>query len=323
MPMESCDTWMRRGLIEGQWFPGGVSYIQLLTHESCGPLLPWLKKIWQKQGASLQFFSASVIDSIDLDVFLEVYSLQSSSILVMIMDIEPSRKLYNHIMERCSRYQGPHRIVLIVLAQHKAVYRNAVVELPKYIDYNFFTTLYLLINGNLYEKLEIKAFFGAMYRLSTKLTLAQVCLVIPYIHVLGRGRDQFFRYWLPPLIHTTPSLFTLSQQLLSRDASAFYTTWQRLYARYPDEFWLVYWSDQFWQAYCFIISSRTSGLDQSTIFAKGLPFAFVQRGWRLYKAELFVELIEVMYEYDCYTKQGGLMVPYDLLFNKILIEQPK
>lgn len=318
MHIESCDAWILRGISQSQWFPENVYCLQLSAHESCSGMLPWLKRVWQQQQYASQFLSASEIDSANLEVLLGVYSLQPPSILVITMDIEPSRKQYMRIVERCWEYQGSYRIILVVAAHHKIITHKHVVELPKYVDYNLFFALYKLINGDTQETNSTKTFFDYISRITSKLTLSQACAVLPYIHVLGRGRDQFCRSWLPLLIQTSPSLFTLSQQLFARDARAFYITWNCVRSRYPDEFWLVYWSDQFWQAYCFIVAARTIGLEQSTSFTKGLPFSFIQRGWRLYQADVFAELIELMYEYDCHAKQGGLMIPYELLFNKIL-----
>jgi hypothetical protein len=131
MHTTSCDSW----IVQQQWFPDDVFCIQLLTHEPCGAVLPWLKKVWQQQGYSSTFLCASEIDSIDLERLLGMSSLQPASIMVVTMDIEPSRKLYTRILEQCLEYQGSYRIILVISVQPKTtVARNSVIEIPKHVD---------------------------------------------------------------------------------------------------------------------------------------------------------------------------------------------
>ena len=275
---ESCYSWIAQGVQHQRWFPDDVAYIHIIAHESCGPLFPWLRKIWQQHGLSVRFLLASEIDVVEFEVFLETTSLQPQTVVVVTLDIEPSRKVCIRLIELCSVYKGLHRIILISNPLHKvSLSKNIPIEIPKIVDYNLFATLSVLINYNVHDKQTIKSFFDRVIHSAPKLTLAQACAVIPYIDVLGRSKDQFYSTWLPVLIKENLSLFTLSQHLLARDARSFYAMWNDIYPRYPDEFWLVYWSDQLWQAYRFTTSQRSSQADQSSLFTKGLPFSFYSK----------------------------------------------
>lgn len=318
---QSCDAWIVKGLAQSVWFPDDVYCLQLMTHEPCPTMLFWLQKIWAQQGCFLQSLTASEISIVDLHALLEMFSLQPVAIIVIHMDIEPSRTMYQRIMECCATYQGPYRIVITSSSQQKgAAHKLCTVEVPKQVDFVLFTALYALILGDTQDKNKLKTFWDQINRFAPKLTVSQACLVIPYSNLLGRGKELFFGTWLAHLIEAPMSLFTLSQHLFARDARSFYATWASVQGRYPDEFWLAYWPEQFWRAYNFVLVMRTVGPEQAAVFSKGLPFSFIQRGWRLYQPELFVDLLEIMYDYDCRAKQGGLIVPYERLFHKILVE---
>jgi len=317
MISERYDIWLTQGLRNKIWFSEDVHCIQLLAYEFPSSMLCWLQKAWRDQGFALRLLYASDIDVVELKLMLSMYSFQDTSILLINMDIDPSRKLYNLIINFCLTYKGHFRIILVVSSQHKLITRENVIEVPRYIDLPLFMALCNLFDSEMNDQHIVKLCFDYIIAQSTKVTVVQACRVIPYIQVVGRGRDQFFSQWLPNLLQISPPLFMLSQYLFAREEQNFYKTWFNLYHRYSDEFWLVYWSDQLWQAYCFILAMRSGQTEVAKTFTKGLPFSFIQRSWRTYDANLFAELLLSLYEYDCYIKQGGLIVPYELLFRKI------
>lgn len=325
MSTELCGAWILRGLNEGEWFPEDV-YCQLLVmHEPCPTLLVWLQKTWSKQGFFFKLVYASELDGSDIAVLLGMSFIESTSMMMIVMDIDPSRKIYQRIMDYFLQYTGPYRILLVTLS-HKnmplSAQKYSIIELPKQVDYSLFTVLYQLMHQCAVNSAQLKVFFDHVGRLTNKLTMPHACLLMPYIDLIGKGREYFFNHWMGNLLQSTPSLFTLSQHLLMRNVRAFYSTWSWIRNRYADEFWAVYWSDQLWQAHCFIVAMHKGGQEEASGFSRGLPFAFMQRGWRSYDAELFIDTLELLYHYDCQAKQGGLEIPYELLFQKIFMMSP-
>lgn len=325
MSAESCDVWIERGLAQGKWFPENTHCEFLVMHEPCPTLLLWLQKAWMQQGCLFKSIYASELDGSDIELVLCMSLLQSPSIIMIVMDIDSSRKMYQRIIEYCLHYQGPYQVILVTSSSKGSalpVRQHTVIEVPKQVDYHLFTVLCQLMHQCAPHQSVTKLFFDYTSRCTNKLTVPQACLLIPYVNLIGRGRDHFFSSWLSALLQSAPSLFTLSQHLFARDARAFYTTWNWVRSRYADEFWATYWSDQLWQAHCFIVAMHMGGQEQASGFSKGLPFSFMQRGWRSYRAELFTDVLALLYQYDCRTKQGGLEIPYELLFQKILTAAP-
>ncbi len=135
----------------------------------------------------------------------------------------------------------------------------------------------------------------------------------PYAALLGKGTEEFADRWIDQLVMSRSALFLVSQHFFAKDRQSFYYLWVRLLPLYSQEFWLVYWSDLFWRAHSYIIAMREGGHD-STELSRGLPFNFVRSCWKRYDLTLLADAVERLSRYDIHSKQGGAIIPFDLLF---------
>jgi hypothetical protein len=316
--MNVFHDWIAQGLLQGEWFPQARPCVQLLSTQSLGVLLPLLRKKWLQQGHSSRVIATSDLENNDLDIALHVSSLEVSSIIV-ITHYE-NRKLDPGLIKRCNESDGVAKIVLVTYPQHKIVGANhTLVEIADAIDcelWKLICSLAYEVDDTIVRKLERLVQSLRLY--GQTLTLSHAMILMPYVPVLGKGSEQFLHAWLPHMLQPTVSLFTLAQYLFARDGRNFYVIWSRIKELYEPEFWLAYWSDQLWKACHFVAAMRNHETQDAAIFAKGLPFSFTRSGWRGYSANFFASLIEMLYEYDRCSKQGGLYVPFELIFHKVI-----
>jgi hypothetical protein len=316
--MNGFHDWMSRGLLQGEWFSRERPCLQILSAQPLGAFLPLLRKKWLQQGYGSRVVVTSDLENNDLDRALQVSSLEEPSVIVIIH--YENRKLEPEIIRLCSAGSGFAKIVLATYPQHKLVGEgHALVEITDAIDYESWKLMCSFayeIDTTIARKLE--RLMQSLRLYGQQLTLSHAMMLMPYIPVLGRGSEQFLQVWLPHIVQPTVSLFTLAQYLLARDGRNFYALWGRVKELYEHEFWLAYWSDQFWKACHFITAMRSHETQDAAIFAKGLPFSFTRNGWRGYSADFFAALVEMLYEYDRCSKQGGLCVPFELIFHKII-----
>ncbi len=197
-------------------------------------------------------------------------------------------------------YTGPHSIVwLSAQPIDNATVRT--VEFPRQIDHKTFKTLLPLWPET--ERERIAAFVQRLFSQNTVLTFEQLVLLIEYGLVVGAGRDDFMREWLPMLVPLQGSLFALSGALFSQDLKAFALLWDTAKEQYPPQFWLAYFSEQVFRAYCFVQAKREQS-DTRKISLK-LPFSFIQRDWQLAKPLHLLTAHAQLCNLDWHLKNGG------------------
>lgn len=303
-----------------EWFPHPSSCVQLVSSEPLGNLLVWLRKKWAEHGQVSQLVSLHELDRAELDVLLNMVTVGEPPLYIFMIEQE-TRKLSPKIVQYLTECDG-HRRVLITPLQHKIITgTHTVVEIPEVIDRELWGQVHALAYGDdtTTALSKIDVIMRHFHQRKQKITLSHMVFLTPYLTVLGRGAGQFVRSWIPRCAFGTLSLFTLSQHLFARDTHNFYPLWFQARERYEDEFWLVYWSDQMWKAYNFVVAMRNQQTETAGVFAKGLPFSFTRGGWRSYKPEVLAHAITTMYAYDCSAKQGGLYVPFEILFHRIMV----
>ena len=196
-------------------------------------------------------------------------------------------------------YAGPHHIGLFCSEKEKdAIVTATVVHIPcdDPINREFFLELVQLLGlhvaGSVWDAWTAKR--GA-------LGLDDACRLIWYAATAGDQVQAWFAAWETRLFVGEQSLFKLSQYFFARDRAAFMKLWQSFRDEYPPEFWVVYWSEQLWQAHMIVTSMRQKIKPPVT---NRLPFSFLQRDWHKYEPRELVAAHTTLYNTDFCLKNG-------------------
>jgi DNA polymerase III delta subunit len=138
--------------------------------------------------------------------------------------------------------------------------------------------------------------------------------------VLGKGSAQFSRDWLPDMIVPELSLFSLSQALFDRKPSSFFKLWKQFSQKYSVPFWITFWSEQLWRAYCYVRLQKNGKEAEAKKIGYRLPFSFLNRSWRNYTLEELKTYHHLLYEIDYQVKNGGSAYALDLFYATMLLQ---
>lgn len=130
-------------------------------------------------------------------------------------------------------------------------------------------------------------------------------LLQAYARVLGRRVDLFFDTWYDRVIEPEHSLFSLSQLLFGKQRIAFYKSWQIIRPQYAEEFWIVFWLEQFWQAMIFMEQTKKIGPQEARKYVSRLPFSFMQKDYRFTQISTLQRTYEFLYTVDHDMKNGA------------------
>ncbi len=220
------------------------------------------------------------------------------------------------IISYCAQYTGPHQLSFFI--EDSLPFSSSTtltITLPTTIDTQLYQQLYKFF----YDTAPDNNFFTVCAE-QKKLDLESTCLLMRYQTLLGRNSSQFIEQWLDRIISSEKSLFTLTGYFFAKNKKNFWLAWHTLETEYPEEFWIVFWSEQLWQAHLFVHQLQQS--PQSAAEAKKLvsrlPFSFTQKDWRNYATQELIAAHTFLYSYDYRLKNGLTSLGLDLFFNKFL-----
>jgi len=232
----------------------------------------------------------------------------SHTILVISSSEGKIRELDHDLIALLNRYQGPHRlIVLIPPSQRREWEEDEVIEIPEKIDQTLCGYIVSFVTGDERGKFVARACE----------TLDQACMFGIGLHLVGKQSEQWLFENIIP--EHQGSLFVLAQHLLGREKNQFYQHWSLWRNRYPDEFWISFWSDRFWHAYLWIASQKHSALSDIGSAIKGLPFRFMKRDWTALNQRHCIKALEYLYAFDYQLKNGGSTTPFELVFQLFFV----
>ncbi len=216
------------------------------------------------------------------------------------------------ILYICQSYKGPHRIIVCC----------ATKELPKSFSHsNIFNIDQELTHS---DKESIISFFypsltyASIQKISGGATnlnkIDNFIMLAHYAMVLGRNSDAFVRDWLPKIIISESSLFTLSQYFFSKKNIQFWNVWNDIKYQYSSTFWTVYWTEQIWRAYYVIVMQQKNNIIDARKMAYRLPFSFIQKDWKNVTLSKLSQAHSMLYQIDWRIKNGGSEDHFDLFF---------
>jgi hypothetical protein len=230
------------------------------------------------------------------------------------LDAKSKLNVYKYL----ANYHGPHHILIFVssedLASIQTGQNGSVVNLSATNSSKDLSSLVRLIPKANY--LRITNFIKKIQeQLAIQLTLDQYCILIQY-GLLVRDLDEFDLKWVYQVIGLEQSLFDLSKHFLFRDSAAFYKSWSNLSASYADQFWVMFFSEQLFRAYWFIIYQQAQDFRFAKQIGFRLSFDFMKSGWRYLDPNILIKAHDYLYQIDHQLKNNGSNILLDLFFNK-------
>ena len=182
------------------------------------------------------------------------------------------------------------------------------------VQFEKIASIFESINNVLLKKLANKLF---LYNRSVELDKA--CLLIHYVKVLGNNLDQFCNEWLGILCNHEQSLFKLSEYFLSKRSKHFFSLWSKVGHRYPEVFWVSYWSDTIWRAYHYVKTMRTGDFAAGKKMGYRLPFAFLKYDWKKVNTAELKAGHQFLYGVDHNIKNGVGAYGLELLYMNYML----
>ncbi len=212
-------------------------------------------------------------------------------------------------------YHGPHRLIFFSSTfVSSKIGSIETIELPDKVDASLFQNIAQMLGA------QTISFRVPLFKQTKKVSLDEAYLFVKYDAVLGKRSAQFARDWLPDMIVPEVSLFSLSQALFDRKPSSFFELWKQLAHRYTAPFWITFWSEQLWRAYCYVRFQKRGKQLEAKKIGYRLPFSFLNRTWRNYTLEELKAYHHFLYEIDYQVKNGGSAYALDLFYATILLQ---
>lgn len=310
-------------IISGQFnFEAGI---QIFSSPSDCPLLFFtlLKdKIKQKTGNQIYSLNIYNLDAAALKSTLETSFLGQSNIY-WLGDLT---NLSDHDAKSWSKYfqsySGPHTILFFAndtishFQQLTQSNKAGSIKIDLNIDKNLYKELYnFFLNQN-----PDNIFVEKLFTINNLISLDSAVLLIYYQSLMGRKSEDFFAVWLDKIITNEKSLFTLSQHFFAKNQQAFFNLWLEVKEVYPDEFWIVYWSDQLWHAIFFVDYMKASMTKEARSINR-LPFAFIQKDWKKCDSIELKNSHKFLYQLDYNQKNSAATHGLDLWLFKYFNNQ--
>ncbi len=154
-----------------------------------------------------------------------------------------------------------------------------------------------------------------------KFSLDQATLLIQYGQVIGSNVQRFFKEWLPLMIDVDYSLFKVSEYFLSGKSKEFFRLWSQVGPKYPQLFWVSYWSDITWRAYHYSKAMRRHDSMTAKRMSFKLPFSFIKSEWKRVDPERLKWAHQFIYNLDYKLKNGSGNYGLELLYAKFFLGQ--
>ena len=234
----------------------------------------------------------------DADGFFEQASMSflGQSRTIVVKDTETSAHDLKKFDAYLKAYTGPNTIILFT---QRALYQKQAHQLPELVTRDEFTTLAKVSTVTL-----APVYVDAVFAHKKSYTWDAAYLLLHYGILIGQRTEVFFNSWYHRICKPEQSLFALSGHFFARDIRSFLKVWYAIKPNYTVEFWVSFWSEQFWQALIFIECAQQGSVAQGKKLAYRLPFSFFQKDYRRYSSKQLAALHERLYRIDHDLKNG-------------------
>jgi len=273
----------------------------------------------KNQGTPVQTIDIGTLRFSDVVCQLEMALLGNTS-LYWLKDLSLlSDTVIRQYTAYIQQYQGPHQVYFFT-TQPVPLTDICIVQFPDVINESEYRDLALFFQQ---DSGVIDTFIKALFARNKTISFENALLLIQYQLFLGRKFQSFMQHWLPRIVVSEQSLFTISQLFFARNYAQFLKEWHMMKSQYPDEFWIVFWSEQLWQALIFIEHVKRGQLAEVRRKVFRLPFSFMNKDWKMYSEPELMRAHQFLYEVDYGMKNGHATEGIDLFVHSFLIAHYK
>jgi len=215
-------------------------------------------------------------------------------------------------------YKGPHFISFYL--NEEKITNKIKTQLKKILTIN--------IDSSVDEKLfkKISSFFNQKLtreHLSfiSKLTkyanpkLDQAFMWKKYLELISnKSSNKVYEYLTSIISEEQPSLNKLSQLFFARRGKPFFELWSKIHNKYPEMFWLAFWSEQIFKAYYVVNFLNKKNFVQAKKISFRLPFSFTNKDWKNFSLNELSKQHEFIYNNDFKIKRGSTYCFLDLFY---------
>ena len=266
---------------------------------------PWFVRIVYSRNPEEQI---KVIDCSDLE-FSSISSQLQMSFLGMnycyvLLHTDAWHTSQQHILKKfLAAYAGPHKVVLWgkeagFIDSHDIMH----ISLEETYDYTQAKQISTLFEHR--SLVSFAQFLKQVYTQVKKLTIYELALLWHYSKVLGKHQSMFVQDWLPKIMPQEESLFALSQYYFSKDREKFVHLWNELFEKYSEQFWSVYWAEQLYKAYFYVVCMKQKNYTSAKAVSMHLPYSFIKNDWTSYDGAELAEALQAVYQVDYALKNG-------------------
>lgn len=294
------------------------SFKRIIFRGSDYPLL-FISLLQNKLKKSYLVESIDVSDaSIDTILMRFETTFLGQSIIFFIKNLNQGEsKKITAVSNYIQAYKGPHSFFFFEDNDDPAKHNNEqslIIDIDQPIDKVLFLSLL-----KFFDCKELKSVNEAILKIfssQTKLTIDNACLLIHYLQMAGSAASDVIHAWLPLIIESDTSFFSLSHYFFSKNIASFYKEWQQVQSDYNDMFWITYWSEQLWRATQVTYFLQNKQFNKAKSISYRLPFSFVQQDWKKYNLEQLKKAHNFVYTMDHQLKNGSDIALLDLFYIK-------
>jgi hypothetical protein len=270
--------------------------------------------------ANFTVLDVSLVTSGQAIAHLET-SFLGMQVLYWIRGLSEVDKKYRQLfLEYCAEYKGPHQCVIFLQAEDATFFKSQkiMVEIPATVNSALFKALCLFFKKKMNASLiQLLDHITSSYE---KISVDQACMIITYIHVIGKDKDLF--PLLERILESEQSLFELSRAFFAKDAHAFFALWHRFESLYSIPFWCTFWSEQIWRAYFVHIYMGKQQMQQARTISVRLPFSFLQKDWKKSNPVELKNAHNWLYSLDYINKNDGdAAMGLEVFYNKFFLNE--
>ncbi len=214
-------------------------------------------------------------------------------------------------------YQGPNQIIFFTDIEPRLNDGQLVLLPPllKKTDMHLFVAWYTKIDGT--NALAHPKKIELLNHLVTKhqgFSLDACCFLLDYMAVMSVRFIDDLAIYLDKTIASPFSLTVLADSFFLKNRERFFEEWSKVEKEFPPIFWLSYWSDYVWRAYCVVVFLKSNRLLDAKKVGFKLPYSFMSHGWKNYSEKYLATLYQDLYKIDFTLKQGSSFASFELFF---------
>lgn len=218
-----------------------------------------------------------------------------------------AKNMLSQLLEYLMQYRGPHTLIICFSVEFPLLsteLKKVSVALPAELSAHQCVELCASLPSPLFNANTLRLIVQGDMQIS----LMYLLVSMSYVPVLGRTLIPLFKeQYLPRIVKSEAgSLFTFTDFFWQKKASAFYAHWAHIKDFYSPQFWLAFWSDQFFRAQCYAycMQHKQSTVAQQ-IAARKLSFFYIKTGWQSVNSIVLMQLHDMIYRIDHTSKTGG------------------